>query len=255
MSQQVQDLNKRYVHKFASAMPVLRAQKRLLSMIGAGQKLLDVGCGSGYYTTQFRDLGNEVTGIDLTQDGALAVRTLGVPAYVANVEQGLPFTDKAFDAVTCIEVVEHLLRPDLAIGEIHRVLKPGATLILTTPNYAHWVLRLLYLSGRLPVGLQSRPYTGFRSRQPAEAIDAWLDPHIRFFTPGTIRRLLSQFGFKVEQLRSTFVAFPSGLAPYIPFLPGLPLRVIGKLVGNLEFLGDRLPSLLAAGIMVKAIKT
>jgi methionine biosynthesis protein MetW len=255
MSQQVQDLNKRYVHKFATAMPVLRAQKRLLSMIGMGRKVLDVGCGSGHYTSQFRDLGNEVTGIDITQEGVLAVRALGIPAYVANVEQGLPFADRTFDAVTCIEVVEHLLRPDLAIREIHRVMKPGTALILTTPNYAYWALRLLYLFGRPPVGLQSRPYTGFRSRQPAEGIDAWLDPHIRFFTPGTIRSLLSRFGFTVEQLRSTFVAFPSGLAPYIPFLPGLPLRVIGKLIGNLEFLGDRLPSLLAAGIMVKALKT
>jgi len=254
MSQLVQDFNRRYVRKFATAKPVLRAQRILLSMVGAGQKLLDVGCGSGFYTVQFHEMGNEVVGVDLTPEGVHAVRILGIPTYVVNIEQSLPFKDNSFDAVTFVEVIEHLLRPDLAVREIHRVMKPGAALILTTPNYAHWVLRLLYLFGNPPVGLRSRPYTGFRSRQPAEAIEAWVDPHIRFFTPRTARRLLSRCGFEVVQLRSTFVAFPSGLAPYIPFLPGLPLRVIGKLIGNLEFLGDRFPSLLAAGMMIRAIK-
>lgn len=254
MSQQIQDFNRRYAHKFATAKPILRAQQVLLSLIGTGQTLLDVGCGSGFYTAQFRDLGNEVIGVDLTPEGARAVQMLGIPAYVVNLEQGLPFKDNSFDAVTFIEVIEHLLRPDLAVREIHRVMKPDAALILTTPNYAYWVLRFLYLFGNPPVGLRSRPYAGFRSRQPAEEIEAWLDPHIRFFTPRTVRRLLFQCGFKVVQLRSTCVAFPSGLAPYIPFLPGLALRVIGKLIGNLEFLGDRFPSLLAAGIMIRAIK-
>lgn len=254
MSQPFQDFNRLYARKFAMAKAVASAQTILLSMVGSGQMLLDVGCGSGFYTAQFRALGNQVTGVDLTVEGVRAVQALGIPAYVANAEQGLPFHDNLFDSVTFIEVVEHLLRPDLALQEIHRVLKPSARLILTTPNYAYWVLRLLYLKGHVPVGLRSRPYTGFRSRQVAEDYPAWLDPHIRFFTPRSIRQMLSQHGFQIEQIRSTFVAFPSGLAPYIPFLPGLPLRVLGKLIGNLEFLGDRFPSLLAAGMMVKAIK-
>lgn len=254
MSQSTQDFNRLYVGKFATAKPVLRAQKILLSMVGSGQKLLDVGCGSGFYTIQFRDAGNEVVAVDLTSEGVQATRQLGIPSLLANVEQGLPFEGDSFDTVTFIEVIEHLLRPDLALKSIHTVLKPGAQLILTTPNYAYWVLRILYLAGMPPVGLQARPYQGFRARQAPEHIPAWLDPHIRFFTPRSLRRLLEQSGFEVIQLRSTFTAFPSGLAPYLPWLAGLPLRLIGKLIGNLEFLGDRFPSLLAAGMMVKAIK-
>ena len=252
MSQQ--DFNRLYVEKFATAKPVLRAQKILLSLVGTGHTLLDVGCGSGYYTRQFRDLGNQVFGIDLTAEGVHAVQTLDIPACVANLELALPFEGQSFTAVTFIEVIEHLLRPDFALREIHRVLKPGGTLILTTPNYAYWLLRILYLCGILPVGLKPRPYIGFRSRQAAERIDAWQDPHIRFFSPSLIRQLLAQSGFKSIQLRSTFVSFPSGLATYLPWLPGLPLRMIGKLIGNLDWLGDYYPSLLAAGMMIKAIK-
>ncbi len=254
MSWQAQEFNRLYIEKFASAKPVHRAQKILLSLVGTGHTLLDVGCGSGFYTNQFRDLGNKVFGTDLTCEGATAVRGLGIPACLSNLESALPFGDNYFSAITCIEVIEHLIRPDLALREIHRVLKPSGTLILTTPNYAHWVLRILYLCGTLPVGLKPRPYTGFRSRQPPEKIDAWQDPHIRFFSPSLLRQLLSQSGFDMIKLRSTFVSFPSGLAPYLPWLPGFPLRVIGKLVGNLDFIGDYFPSLLAAGMMIKATK-
>lgn len=254
MSQVVQDFNRLYTHKFATAKAIPKAQRKLLALVGKEKTLLDVGCGSGFYTSQFRDAGNRVTGIDLTLEGAQATNQLDIPTSITNLEQGLPFPDCAFETVTFIEVIEHLLRPDLAIQEIHRVLKVEGALVLTTPNYAYWVLRLLYAFGQPPVGLHPRPFTGLRSRQAAEEIEPWLDPHIRFFTPQIIRRLLTQFNFEIISIQSTFVAFPSGLAPFLPWLPGLPLRVIGKLLGNLEALGDYWPSMLAGGLMVKAIK-
>jgi SAM-dependent methyltransferase len=254
MSQSLQDFNRLHVKQFATAPANLRAQEILLALVSRDQKLLDVGCGGGYYTVQFRDASNQVFGIDITFEGVQATHRSGIPTSVASVEQGLPFPPDTFDAVTFIEVIEHVLRPDLALRAIHRVLRPGGALILTTPNYAYWVLRILLLAGVPPVGLQARPFRGFRSRLPAPGVEAWLDPHIRFFSPRIMRRLLDQSGFEVVQLRSTFVSFPSGLAPYLPWLLGLPLRVIGKLIGNLDFLGDRFPSLLAAGMMIKAIK-
>jgi len=250
----IQEWNERYASKFAAAEAVPRAQRILLSLVGSGQRVLDVGCGSGFYTTQFRDLGNRMAATDITLEGVHAVVQMGIPVTLSDVEKGLPFADGSFDMVTFIEVVEHLLRPDQALREIHRVLRPGGLLLLTTPNYAHWVLRVLYLFGVLPVGLRSRPYTGFSSRHQAENIPPWLDPHIRLFSPRSLRDYLDQGGFELLKLRSTFVAFPSGLAPYLPFLPGLPLRILGKLLGNLEFAGDRFPSLLAAGIMAQAVK-
>jgi SAM-dependent methyltransferase len=199
-------------------------------------------------------LGNKTIGIDLTFEGPRATTILGIPAFVGNMEEGLPFLDNTFEMVTFIEVIEHLLRPDLAISEIHRVLKANGTLVVTTPNYAYWVLRILYALGAPPVGLRPRPYTGLRARQPAEEIEPWLDPHIRFFTPASLTKLLAKSGFRVVSIQSTFVSFPSGLAPFMPWLPGLPLRIIGKVIGNLNFLGDYWPSLLAAGLMAKAIK-
>jgi len=176
----IQEWNERYALKFAGAEALPRAQRVLLSLVGSGQRVLDVGCGSGFYTTQFRDLGNKMAATDITVEGVRTVVQTGIPVTLSDVEKGLPFADESFDMVPFIEVVEHLLRPDLALREIRRILRPGGLLLLTTPNYAHWVLRLLYLFGVLPVGLRSRPYAGFASRRQADTIP-----------PGSIRTFVS----------------------------------------------------------------
>jgi SAM-dependent methyltransferase len=151
-------------------------------------------------------------------------------------------------------VIEHVLRPAAVLHEICRVMQPGGVLVLTTPNYAHWVLRALALAGMPPMGLDPRHYTGLFRRAPSHNIAPWRDPHIRFFSSKTITSLLNHAGFTVSIIRSSFVGFPSALAPYLPWPLALPLRALGKLICNLDFLGDHWPSLLAAGLLIKAIK-
>lgn len=245
--------NETHIENFARPRPVPRSLRVLRRWMGTGQRAIDVGCGSGFYTELCRQCGNSVTGVDLTsQVGAVYARSLDV--CQGNIEGGLPFATGCFSLALCIEVVEHLLQPDLMLAEIYRVLQPGGSLILTTPNYAYWVWRLRYLAGALPVGVPARPFTGLVRRAAAAGTPPWRDPHIRFFNPAIIRALLQQTGFTVEEIRGTFVAFPSGLAPYLPLVWALPLRVIGKAIGNLEFLGDRYPGLLAAGMLVRATR-
>lgn len=58
----------------------------------------------------------------------------------------LPFPDNFFDNVTCIEVIEHMKNPWFVVGEINRVLKPGAKLILSTPLSTYILLHFQSLS-------------------------------------------------------------------------------------------------------------
>jgi SAM-dependent methyltransferase len=253
MANPVREFNELHIELFSRPYPIPKAARVLAEWMGTGHRAIDVGCGSGFYTDFCRRQGNTVVGVEITSQVETA-HTRALAVCQGSVEQTFPFPNATFSLALCIEVVEHLLQPELMIAEVHRVLKPGGVLILTTPNYAYWVLRILYLFGRPPVGLSGRHFNSWIRRVFAEALPPWQDPHIRFFTPNIARQFLAEYGFEKISIRSTFVAFPSGLAPFLPALLGLPLRAIGKLVGNLNFLGDAYPSLLAAGLLIRAVK-
>ena len=93
-------------------------------------KLLDVGCGQ----MPFRHLlqpGAIYTGIDIP-----AASSFGMQKNTDIVEfdgTTIPFPDNHFDAILCTEVIEHAMEPEALIAEMHRVLRPGGSLVMTVP--------------------------------------------------------------------------------------------------------------------------
>jgi len=93
-------------------------------------KVLDVGCGQ----MPFRHLlpeGAQYTGLDIP-----AADSFGMDKHPDVVEfdgTAIPFPDAHFDAVMCTEVLEHAEAPEALVAEMHRVLKPGGSLVLTVP--------------------------------------------------------------------------------------------------------------------------
>jgi ubiquinone/menaquinone biosynthesis C-methylase UbiE len=100
-----------------------------------GKRLLEIGCGLGTDLLQFARAGALVTGVDLTPASVELVRRRfaleGVPgeAQVADAEK-LPFEDNTFDVVYSFGVLHHTPNTQKAIGEVHRVLKPGGRIII-----------------------------------------------------------------------------------------------------------------------------
>lgn len=99
-----------------------------LQQIGKRLSLLDLGCGQKPYRELYGVYTQKSFGLDLptTQHGMQAIDVQGRGTE-------LPFIDQAFDLVFCTEVMEHVAEPKRMLQEIHRVLKPGGYLILTTP--------------------------------------------------------------------------------------------------------------------------
>lgn len=105
--------------------------------IRAGQRLLDVACGTGVVSVTAARKGANVTGLDLTPELLVRARE---NASIAEVEvtfiegdvESLPFQSESFDVVT--SQFGHIFapRPDVAIGEMLRVLRRGGTLAVTT---------------------------------------------------------------------------------------------------------------------------
>jgi SAM-dependent methyltransferase len=99
---------------------------------GDGVKLLDVGCGTGYHLSRYRERGFDLSGIDGSEEMLRQARLLNpeIDFKTGDVER-LPFPDNGFDFVMCVEVLRYL--PDIGpcLREIHRVLKPGGIALIT----------------------------------------------------------------------------------------------------------------------------
>ena len=92
---------------------------------------LDLGCGSGYGTTDI--------GIDVSHEALIQARENFPKArFIRAAAEALPFADETFDLITAFEVIEHLERwPDL-LTEASRVLKASGILLVSTPNKAFY---------------------------------------------------------------------------------------------------------------------
>lgn len=119
-----------------------RHVRNLISRYGRGERYLDIGCGTGLL---LRHLPPGSVGIDLNPRHLARARRYAPQARVdlGDAEQ-LSFPDASFSTIVCTEVIEHLVRPELALAGMHRVLQPGGVVIGSTPRRALlWRLRFL----------------------------------------------------------------------------------------------------------------
>lgn len=130
---------------FSLALPHLRA----------GAQVLELGCGRGHMTRRiarrFAQLGldpaNHVRGCDISES---AFRATEVPFTQLDANRPLPFEPASFDLLVCIEVIEHLPGPYDFLIQCRQLLKPGGTLVLTTPNVGNLQSRVKSLFMGLP---------------------------------------------------------------------------------------------------------
>ena len=125
----------------------------------AGKKVLDVGCGLGYFSERLSQLGAEVTACDIGP-GLLEVtkQRVGCPVVFADAIHLTEYFElNHFDIVVSSECIEHTPDPNEAVRQMLNVLRPGGLLSLSTPN------KLWFPMVKAATLLKLRPYDGFEN--------------------------------------------------------------------------------------------
>jgi 2-polyprenyl-3-methyl-5-hydroxy-6-metoxy-1,4-benzoquinol methylase len=149
------------------------SQVRLVRKYANGTNLLDIGCAQGFFLFDASKAGYTAKGIEIAQDAATyARREFGLDIEAKPFEE-LQFAENYFDVVTLWQVLEHVPYPLMMLKEVHRILKPGGLLVVSTPN------------------IEAIPAKILRKR--------WWDIkrlHINQFTTRTLTDILQNTGFK-----------------------------------------------------------
>ncbi len=162
----------------------------ILAAVPAPARILDLGCGDGAATqvAAARCPGHRFAGLDWSARSAALARHRGVRVVRADVAGALPVASGSIDVVIMSEVIEHLVDTDAAVQEVHRVLRPGGSLLLSTPNLAAWYNRALLAAGVQPVfsEVSLRSVHG----RPGRVVAG----HLRVFTRRALTQLLAAHG-------------------------------------------------------------
>ena len=160
--------------------------------VGASALVVDVGCGDGAATTLASQAnpGHRFVGVDWSADALRHARQRGLTLVQAEIEPtGLPIASGCADVVIMSELIEHMIDPDSALEEALRILKPGGTLLLSTPNLAAW-----YNRGLLALGIQPL-FTEVSLRGVFGRPGSVVAGHLRLFTRRALVGLLAARGF------------------------------------------------------------
>jgi 2-polyprenyl-6-hydroxyphenyl methylase/3-demethylubiquinone-9 3-methyltransferase len=159
----------------------------LLENVGAGERVLDVGCAEGRFAAELARAGADVVGVDVAEEPLRRARARHPELDLRLVDEEKPWDlqDASFDVVWAGEVIEHVADTAAWLSQVRRVLRSGGRLLLSTPD--HGLLLRLHLASS------------------TRAFAAHFDPrgeHLRFYVRATLVALLEDFGFEDVEVRA-----------------------------------------------------
>lgn len=143
-------------------------------------RILDIGCGRGWFLIEAKKRGWEVYGTEYSDAGMDVCRAAGLTMFQGKLNPS-DFEGKEFDVITSFEVIEHINNPIEELNHIHSLLRKGGLFYLTTPNFNslnRFILKADYNVIQYP-------------------------EHLSYYTKSTIGTLGERQGFKTKKLLTT----------------------------------------------------
>jgi ubiquinone/menaquinone biosynthesis C-methylase UbiE len=125
--------DQRYDHRDRGKQYYDHIANAVLSQIGTGGDLLDIGCGTGLFIRRFLQHGGNVTGIDISSGMIQRARPIFPTSHfiVGNAEF-LPFEADSFDSISSLLAFSYLTKPEQTLTDCLRILRPGGRLAVCT---------------------------------------------------------------------------------------------------------------------------
>lgn len=168
------------------------------------QRVLDIPCGAGAFTSRLMMAGKEVHPADISN----ILQVSNDNFRRADMNGTLPYEDGFFDSIVCIDGIEHLERPFDFIRECRRILRDGGWLLLSTPNINslrsrwRWFWTSHHNKNKVPLN----------ERRPGPM------HHINMMSYQRLRYILHTNGFRIEDVGTNRVKLISWLyAVFVPF--------------------------------------
>jgi 2-polyprenyl-3-methyl-5-hydroxy-6-metoxy-1,4-benzoquinol methylase len=198
-------------------------------------KIIDVGCGRGYFLEEAKKRGWEVYGTEFSQTAVQLLRQKGIQAHEGRMTTEA-FGVSDFDIVTSFEVIEHINTPNAEIDVFHSILRKGGLLYITTPNF-NSLMRYLLKSEYNVIAYPE---------------------HLSYYSKRTLNKLVGKHGFKNIKFLSTGISISRIQQSLGNTSAGLnadeKLRVAmneNKLMGLIKRLANRLLTFFNLGIALK----
>lgn len=171
--------------------------ERLLQAKPQAIRLLDVGCSSGAFLGSAVKLGFKAEGVEPAPMACATAQASGLKVFNGLLHEA-QFANASFDAISLLEVIEHLKEPLQVLKESARLLRPGGVMLVGTGNADSWTAK------------------AFGSHWDYLRIERH-GGHISFFNPASLAKLAAQAGLEVALVKTRSLRFSDRENSHEPF--------------------------------------
>ena len=146
-------------------------------------KLIDVGCGIGYFLEEAKKRGWEVYGTEFTDEAIEICSKKGIKMNkgILNPDN---YESQEFDVITSFEVIEHINNPQEELANFFKILRKGGLVYCTTPNF-NSLLR-------------------YRLKEKYNVL--CYPEHLSYYTPKSLKFIFNRSGFKTKKIKATGIS-------------------------------------------------
>ena len=179
-------------------------QQKILEIVGYGKKVLEIGSSTGYMTRAFLENSCIVDAIESDKQAVVKLPKNVRKIFNSIEDEGIYQKLGDYDFIVMADVLEHLVDPQKVLKALVKVISSGTQLLVSLPNIACWAMRKQLF------------FKGDFEYQDSGLLD---ETHLHFYTVNTLPKLLSEQGWKTEQVIGTITRLPlEGLISRIPVI-------------------------------------